>query len=746
MAWRSLVDDLCGFRIGRLDDADRPEFFPLLLENLAGGGGVLFGDAQGHSDAAVERASKLHVIECGGVLEPVEYLRRPPGAGIDAHPGSRRQHPRNVLAQAAAGDMGNGFYRQRFQQGENAGDVDARRFEQDLDESATVHGHVQRRRAVGQNSADERKAVGVGTAGRKPDQSVAGCDAAAVDDGIVVDHADAETRQIVVIGGVHVGHLRRLAADERDTGELAAFGDAFDDPIGHLFVELAGGIIIEKIERLGALHDHVVGAHGHQIDADAGVDARIDGETQLGADAVGPRNQNRPRVAIHRQLEQAAEAAENGNDTAAPGAFRKRLDAVHQAIATFDVDTGIAVGDGFSPPGGHARNGTVATLEAQTLTWPEPLHSVNGMRIARLLRVLVPILAVVFSLPVPAAEEVKNLYEAEVGVADKARGSRNVAFGAALAKVAVKVSGRRGAATSPVIVEAMKRPERYVQQFRYQNVAAPALAAEQPAEIETQARAETQTLELWVQFDAPAVDALLREAGLPVWGRLRPSVLVLVAVESAGSRELLSSDDPRGWARFIQSAAAERAVPLVLPLMDLEDRVELRVSDVWAGFEDNVRRASERYQSEGVLMGRAYEQLPNFWQLRWRLLLEDVRHEWLDQGEGLDVVLLAGVHESADLLASRFGGFTGATAVSGVEVTVTGIRSLGDYARTLHYLGSLDEVSRVDVTNVNSAGVSFRVDARGGRETVRQVIALGRTLAEEGEADWSTGLNYRLLP
>jgi hypothetical protein len=167
---------------------------------------------------------------------------------------------------------------------------------------------------------------------------------------------------------------------------------------------------------------------------------------------------------------------------------------------------------------------------------------------------------------------------------------------------------------------------------------------------------------------------------------------------------------------------------------------------VWAGFEDNLQRASERYQSEGVLLGRVYEVAPNYWEARWRLLLEDTRSEWLEQGEGLDAVLLAGVHESADRLASRYGGFVGTATASGVAIKVTGIRTLGDYARALEYLDSLDEVSRVDVTRVEDGSVSFRVDARGGRETVRQVIALGRTLAEEGQPDLTEGLNYRLLP
>jgi hypothetical protein len=46
--------------------------------------------------------------------------------------------------------------------------------------------------------------------------------------------------------------------------------------------------------------------------------------------------------------------------------------------------------------------------------------------------------------------------------------------------------------------------------------------------------------------------------------------------------------------------------------MDLEDRSQLRTSDVWAGFEDNLRRAAQRYRSEGVLLGRVYERLPDY--------------------------------------------------------------------------------------------------------------------------------------
>lgn len=360
------------------------------------------------------------------------------------------------------------------------------------------------------------------------------------------------------------------------------------------------------------------------------------------------------------------------------------------------------------------------------------------MRVAQVVRLVALCTALVQAHSAVQAAEVRNLYSAEILVADKGDETRRAAFAAALLEVVVKVSGSRGAAGNPVIVEATQAPEQYVQQFRYENVEAPPES--------TDADATKVGLELRAQFDSRAVDGLIREAGLPVWGRVRPSVLMLVAVESSGARELLSSDDPRGWAGFVQGVAAKRGVPVVLPLMDLEDRQRLRASDVWAGFEDNVRPAAERYQSEAVLLGRVYELTPNYWEARWRLLLADGRSEWLDQGEGLDAVLLAGVNESADRLASRFGGVTGAAVASGVRLNVSGVRTLQDYARTLEYLDSLDAVSRVDVTKVAGASVSFRIDARGGPDAVRQVIALGRTLAEEPNADPRSGLNYRLLP
>ena len=75
---------------------------------------------------------------------------------------------------------------------------------------------------------------------------------------------------------------------------------------------------------------------------------RVDGQAQLGADAVGSRHQHGLAVAIQRHLDQGAEAADAAQHLAAHGAPHVRLDALDQFLAGVDVDSGFAIGYGGS--------------------------------------------------------------------------------------------------------------------------------------------------------------------------------------------------------------------------------------------------------------------------------------------------------------------------------------------------------------------------------------------------------------
>ena len=74
--------------------------------------------------------------------------------------------------------------------------------------------------------------------------------------------------------------------------------NALDYALSDVYVEFASGVIIEKKKGFGADHQHVVDAHGHQILADEVVAVVVDGDFQLGADAIGTGHQDGFFVAL----------------------------------------------------------------------------------------------------------------------------------------------------------------------------------------------------------------------------------------------------------------------------------------------------------------------------------------------------------------------------------------------------------------------------------------------------------------
>ena len=136
------------------------------------------------------------------------------------------------------------------------------------------------------------------------------------------------------------------------------------------------------------------------------------------------------------------------------------------------------------------------------------------------------------SLPSPATE-VAGLYAAAVPVTGQTKQERRSAIRQAFAAVLVKVAGSHQAAAQPRLQQALRHPLSYVQQFRYR-AASTAIGNTVEGAVATQ--------ELWVRFDARAVNQLFYDGGVPVWGRARPATLVWLAVEDGGRRELLGAD------------------------------------------------------------------------------------------------------------------------------------------------------------------------------------------------------------
>ena len=107
----------------------------------------------------------------------------------------------------------------------------------------------------------------------------------------------------------------------------------------------------------------------------------------------------------------------------------------------------------------------------------------------------------------------------------------------------------RDTATDPRVAEHLVNPGAYVQQTGY-----------------------TEQGLLLVGFDTNALRTWLLARGLSVWGDDRPAVMLWLAVDlEGGNRSIVGADDESGVQSALVSVAAERGLPLQLPLLDAQD-------------------------------------------------------------------------------------------------------------------------------------------------------------------------------
>ena len=343
------------------------------------------------------------------------------------------------------------------------------------------------------------------------------------------------------------------------------------------------------------------------------------------------------------------------------------------------------------------------------------------------------------------AAEVRGLYEEEVPVMTQGRQERFSVLQTALRNIMIRVSGRSDIDHVPGMDLQLKQASRYVQQYRYRSRSEPV--------IEPVSGEKTSKI-LWIRFNEKAVNQLLHSQQLPVWGKTRPAVLVWLVVDDRKQRQLIGNDSRHEVRQIFADKARLRGVPLRFPLLDLTDRSNISISDIWANFEDSILTASRRYQAEAVLVGRVYKEYSGAWRARWSLYKQGRRQDWESDHELLEGTVAHGVNQSSDFLAVHFAQVQQEGEQGQVLIKVDAVKGLADYNKVRAYLDSLTTVTRIQPYQVSSNDVTFLLTTRSGRLAVEQAISLGSTLVAEQPGDkvnsglplpQQTELVYRLI-
>ena len=309
------------------------------------------------------------------------------------------------------------------------------------------------------------------------------------------------------------------------------------------------------------------------------------------------------------------------------------------------------------------------------------------------------------------AVELTNLFDSQVKVADQSDKARAVGEREALAEVLVRVSGSAAVLDNPVIKEQLARASEFVIQFSY-------------------GEAVDGQLPLQLRFDPARIDRLLRQANEPQWGPRRPQLLLWWVHESGAGRQVVSEGAaPEVW-QALSAASVRRGVPLLLPLMDLDDSMAVTTADLWGQFLQPVLAASQRYRPDMVVIAKSYASGGSN-RLDWSLYPAAADATAKAQSSGSFSYSAAAPVELLDQLAEKLAALYAVRASSGgsgetLTLILTDVASVADLAVAQRQLASLSAVSRVDVAALRGREVEFRLHLLGNEQDVLRALSLDR--------------------
>ena len=319
------------------------------------------------------------------------------------------------------------------------------------------------------------------------------------------------------------------------------------------------------------------------------------------------------------------------------------------------------------------------------------------------------VLAAILAAAPARAIEMTNLYTVEVPLDPDDPNAQATAYRDALSEVLVRVTGSEAGADPETTATLFPNPARYVTQYR-------------PGPDNT----------LIVSLDGESIERVLRQSGATIWGADRPLTVVWLAVDwGLGDREIVAANDPermpsdgrsidrnRLLRERVQTVANRRGLPIVFPLLDIEDMQQIGFIDVWGDFDEPLIAASARYEAESVLVGRIRPEDPGL--PRWTWYIGEERFAW--PGEPEDAI-----NQLANSLSAR-DAVRGDEEIERVTLTISGISSVRSFGQLQQYLANQRAIDSVAIESVQSDSITYEVRVRGGTERLQRILSVSRLL------------------
>ncbi|WP_257274952.1 DUF2066 domain-containing protein [Endozoicomonas sp. SESOKO4] len=326
------------------------------------------------------------------------------------------------------------------------------------------------------------------------------------------------------------------------------------------------------------------------------------------------------------------------------------------------------------------------------------------------------------------AAQMSGLYRVGIPVSSQGSEEREAGIKRALSEVLVKVTGQRSTLNNKGVVQSLRNASALVQSFSYERL--DTVSGEQ--------------LLLQVSFDEAAVNRLLRQNGLGIWGSSRPDTIVWLAIERQGERQILKEVPDSPLVSDLERVMAARSLPLTIPLMDFEDSATISDVDVWGLFSGKLVQASARYGSEAILGGGRLSEIRGRYNGRMVLIFRNQQFDATVTDLSAEGLALAIADLIGNSLSRHYAVLSGGSSVNPM-LEVEGIASTQDYAGLIKYLKGLTAVRDVMAVKVGGNKIQLELLIDGTLSQLSDAIALGRKMRAMGADEANKTLKYRWL-
>lgn len=305
-----------------------------------------------------------------------------------------------------------------------------------------------------------------------------------------------------------------------------------------------------------------------------------------------------------------------------------------------------------------------------------------------------------------------DVYRVSTLVENRSMAEKSLGIQRAFNEVLVRASGRSDVVVSPVVAKA--KAETYVETFGFSS------------------SSKTGEPVLEVVFNEVLVSRLLRNAGYPVWGGNRPTVMMWIGVEDAGRQ--LVEDQPVGPLSVFSYSMVKRGVPAVWPLGDLQDDMALPLPKLFGLFRQDIRTATERYPSTALVAARV-SRLGAQWSVEGFLEHRGQSIPLSFQSSSLNKASSTLADKVAMYFSRKYGVNEGSVASGAQVVHVSGVSSFGQYQSVLQLIAGTSGVSSVAVSGTSGDVLTLQLSLRASWSQVRSNLRLDTRLLPSAQSD-----------